>query len=76
LKKGGTRVPDAARREVTRRRAGIHLGFTANSVTNRAPDEAKLVPGFTRKYDVDQLVHIEAFDSILEARAREHALKR
>jgi hypothetical protein len=74
---------------VTRRRAGIHLGFKANTVTNRAPDqqrtaarcaasgardtdEAKLVPGFTRKYDVD----IEAFDSILEARAREHALKR
>jgi putative endonuclease len=38
--------------------------------------KAKLVPGFTKKYDVDLLVHFELFDSILEARAREHSLKR
>jgi len=38
--------------------------------------KAKLVPGFARKYDVDQLVYFEAFDSILEARARERSLKR
>jgi putative endonuclease len=35
-----------------------------------------LFPGFTRKYELDQLVYFEAFDSILEARAREHSLKR
>jgi putative endonuclease len=38
--------------------------------------KAKLVPGFARKYEVDQLVYFEVFDSILEARAREHSLKR
>ena len=38
--------------------------------------KAKLVPGFTRQYGVTLLVHFEAFESILEARAREHALKR
>jgi len=38
--------------------------------------KAKLVPGFTRKYEVDQLVYFETFASILEARAREHSLKR
>ena len=38
--------------------------------------KANLVPGFTRKYGVDQLAYFEAFDSILEARAREHSLKR
>jgi hypothetical protein len=38
------------------------------------PDPAKLVPGFTRKYDVDQLVYFEAFDSIIETRAGEQAL--
>jgi putative endonuclease len=38
--------------------------------------KAKLVPGFTRQYGVDILVYFETFDSILEARAREHALKR
>jgi putative endonuclease len=31
--------------------------------------------GFTRKYQVDQLVYFEAFASILEARAREHSMK-
>jgi putative endonuclease len=34
------------------------------------------VPGFTRKYGVDLLVYFEAFESIQEARAREHAMKR
>jgi putative endonuclease len=38
--------------------------------------KAKLVPGFTKRYGVDLLVHFEAFESILEARAREHSLKR
>jgi len=38
--------------------------------------KGKLVPGFTRKYGVDLLVYFEAFDSVLEARAREHSLKR
>jgi hypothetical protein len=45
----------------------------------RAPSggaQGKARPGFTRKYNVDQLVYFEAFDSILEARAREHTLKR
>jgi putative endonuclease len=38
--------------------------------------KAKLVPGFTRKYGVDELVYVEEYSSILEARAREHTLKR
>jgi putative endonuclease len=38
--------------------------------------KAKLVPGFTRKYGVDRLVYVEEYSSILEARAREHTLKR
>ena len=38
--------------------------------------KGKLVPGFTRKYGVDLLVYFEAFDSVLEARAREHSMKR
>jgi putative endonuclease len=37
---------------------------------------AKLVPGFTRKYGINQLVYFEEYGSILEARAREHAVKR
>ena len=38
--------------------------------------KAKRVPGFTQKYGVDRLVYFEVFDSVLEARAREHSLKR
>jgi putative endonuclease len=38
--------------------------------------KAKLVPGFTRQYGVHLLVYFETYDSILETRAREHALKR
>jgi putative endonuclease len=38
--------------------------------------KAKLVPGFTRKYDVNRLVYFELFDTVLQARAREHSLKR
>ena len=38
--------------------------------------KSKLVPGFTRRYGVDKLVHFEEYASILEARAREHTLKR
>jgi putative endonuclease len=44
----------------------------------RVPDAVRReVPrGFTRRYGIDRLVYLEAFDSVLEARAREHALKR
>jgi len=38
--------------------------------------KAKLVPGFTQRYDVNRLVYFESFDTVLEARAREHSLKR
>ena len=41
-----------------------------------AEHKRKCVPGFNRKYQVDQLVYFEAFESILEARAREHSMKR
>ncbi|KJC38048.1 excinuclease ABC subunit C [Bradyrhizobium sp. LTSP885] len=54
-----------------RRRAG-----TSGLARRITEHKAKLVPGFTRQYNVDQLVYFEAFDSILDARAREHSLKR
>ena len=53
-----------------------YIGVTNNLARRVAEHKAKLVPGFTRKYGVDSLVYFEAFDSILEARAREHSLKR
>jgi putative endonuclease len=54
----------------------LYVGVTNNLARRLAEHKAKLVPGFTQKYKVDLLVHFEAFESILEARAREHTLKR
>jgi putative endonuclease len=53
-----------------------YVGVTNDLARRMAEHKAKLVPGFTKRYQIDRLVYFEAFDSILEARAREHALKR
>ena len=58
-------------------RNGTHyIGVTNDLARRLAEHKGKFVPGFTRKYQVDQLVYFEAFESILEARAREHSMKR
>jgi putative endonuclease len=54
----------------------LYVGVTNNLTRRLLEHKAKLVPGFTRKYEVNQLVYFEAFETILEARAREHSLKR
>jgi putative endonuclease len=60
----------------SKRNGTLYIGVTNNLARRIAEHRAKLVPGFTRKYGVDLLVYFEAFESILEARAREHAMKR
>jgi putative endonuclease len=60
----------------SKRTGTLYIGVTNNLARRLTEHKAKLVPGFTRQYEVDQLVYFEAFDSILEARAREHTLKR
>ena len=59
----------------SKRNGTLYVGVTNNLVRRLSEHKAKLVPGFTRKYAVDQLVYFEAFDSVLEARARERSLK-
>ena len=59
----------------SKRNGTLYVGVTNNLARRLLEHKAKLVPGFTRKYEVDQLVYFEAFNSILEARAREHSLK-
>ena len=59
----------------SKRNGTLYVGVTNNLVRRLSEHKAKLVPGFTRKYAADQLVYFEAFDSILEARARERSLK-
>jgi len=60
----------------SKRNGTLYVGVTNNLAQRLSEHRAKLVPGFTRKYELHQLVYFEAFDSILEARAREHSLKR
>ncbi len=60
----------------SKRNGTLYVGVTNNLVRRLSEHKASLVPGFTREYRVDQLVYFEAFDSIRDARAREHSLKR
>ena len=60
----------------SKRNGTLYVGVTNNLARRLSEHKAKLVPGFTRKYQVDQLVYFEVFNSILEARSREHSLKR
>jgi|ERR1700722_7763410 putative endonuclease len=59
----------------SKRNGTLYVGVTNNLARRLSEHKAGLVAGFTRKYEVDQLVYFEAFESILEARAREHSLK-
>jgi putative endonuclease len=60
----------------SKRNGTLYVGVTNSLARRLLEQKAKLVPGFTRKYEIDQLVYFEAFDSILAARAREHSVKR
>jgi putative endonuclease len=58
------------------RRGVLYVGVTNNLSRRVSQHRAKVVPGFTSKPGVILLVHVEEYGSILEARAREHSLKR
>lgn len=60
----------------SRRNGTLYIGITNDLVRRVSEHKSKVVPGFTRKYNVDQLVYYEQYESVLEARAREHAMKR
>jgi putative endonuclease len=60
----------------SRRNGTLYVGVTNDLVRRIGEHRSKLVPGFTRKYRVDKLVYFEEYASVLEACARERALKR
>jgi putative endonuclease len=60
----------------SKRNGTLYFGVTNDLARRVAEHKAKLVSGFTRQYHVNLLVYFEVFDSILQARAREHSLKR
>lgn len=60
----------------SRRNGTLYIGVTNDLARRVGEHKAKLVPGFTRRYGVDNLVYFEEYGSILQARERERALKR
>jgi len=60
----------------SRYRGTMYVGVT-NDLSRRVGEhKSGAVPGFTKRYKVDQLVYCEPYASILEARTRERVLKR
>jgi putative endonuclease len=59
-----------------RRRGVLYVGLTSQPINRLTAHKNKLVPGFTARYGVTMLVYIEEYASVIEARAREAALKR
>jgi putative endonuclease len=60
----------------SKRNGTLYVGVTSNLAGRIAAHKANAVPGFTKQYGVHMLVHVEEYTSVLEARAREHSLKR
>jgi putative endonuclease len=59
-----------------RRYGVLYVGVTNDLARRIDQHRQKVVRGFTAKYGIVKLVYFEEFESILEARAREYALKR
>jgi putative endonuclease len=54
----------------------LYVGVTSNLARRIFEHQQQVVPGFTKKYGVVQLVYFEEYPSIMEARARERSVKR
>jgi putative endonuclease len=59
-----------------RKRGVVYVGSTGDFIRRLAEHKSKTTPGFTSTYGVIMLVYLEEYPSIVEARAREAALKR
>ncbi len=59
-----------------RPRGVIYVGSTSNVTRRLAEHRSKAIAGFASEYGVTQLVRVEEYPSIAEARTREHSLKR
>jgi putative endonuclease len=53
----------------------IYTGVTSNLEQRIHEHKEKLVPGFTRKYNVTKLVYYEEFEDIQDALEREKQIK-
>jgi putative endonuclease len=60
----------------TQRNGILYVGVTNNIGRRVGEHREGIVPGFTKKYGVHRLVHVESYDSINDAIGREKRLKR
>jgi putative endonuclease len=60
----------------SQRNGTLYIGVTNDVARRVAEHKAGIVEGFTRKYGVAKLVHVERFIDINEAIAREKAMKK
>ena len=60
----------------SQRNGTLYVGVTNDLGRRVTEHKSGLVPGFTKQYGVNQLVYFEEHPSILEAREREHRMKR
>jgi putative endonuclease len=54
----------------------VYIGVTGDLRRRLWQHEGALLPGFTRRYGITRLVHVEAFRDVREAITREKQLKR
>ena len=54
----------------------LYIGVTSDGMRRIAEHKQGLVKGFTKKYGLKMVVHLETFSSITDAIAREKQLKR
>lgn len=57
------------------RKTVLYVGSTANLVKRIYAHKKRLIPGFTRKYNVHRLIHFEQYPNMEQARTRERYLK-
>ena len=60
----------------SRRNGTLYVGSTTDLARRIFEHKQKTLSGFTSRYDVVLLVWYEGYDSILDARHREYAIKR
>jgi putative endonuclease len=53
----------------------LYTGVTHNLIARTVQHKQKLIPGFTKRYNVDKLVYFEFYADIRDAIAREKQIK-
>src|SRR5688572_17667049 len=59
----------------SRRHGTLYTGCTTDLPKRMYEHRQGLIPGFTRRYGVKRLVHVETYDDISDAIARERRIK-